>query len=76
MIFTEGGGSLLVRRELFDELMNKEMTRFEFLKFVAVMITSLIGVTNLLELSRPLNNYQSNPTPTPSSGFGSTKFGK
>ena len=69
-------GHATVRGEMFEDLMHKEMTRLEFLKLVALMLTSLIGVTNLLQLSRPLKNYQPVPNSAPSSGFGSTKFGK
>lgn len=65
-----------MRGEMFEDLLHKEVTRLEFLKIVAVMFTSLIGITNLLQLSRPLKDYQSAPAPAPVSGFGSTKFGK
>ena len=69
-------GHCTVKGEMFEDLLQREMTRLEFLKLIALMATSLFGVANLLQLSRPLKNYQPVPAPTPVSSFGSTKFGK
>ena len=53
----------------FKSLLYKPMTRTEFLKYLGVMVLSLIGISHILN-SLNLDNHNS-----VTSGYGSTNYG-
>jgi len=60
-----------------SQLLEKEVTRKEFLQFMATAIVALFGLSNFLNL---LTNLPTSPAPQPPDqtkrhGFGSSRFG-
>ena len=55
--------------EQFRKLLSKPMTRTEFLKYLGVMVLSLIGISHILN-SLNLDKHSSL-----TSGYGSTNYG-
>lgn len=59
-------------QKIIDTVVNKEMTRKEFLATVGVGLVSLTGLSSILKL---LNGGKSMPRHTVSSGYGSSSYG-
>jgi hypothetical protein len=57
-----------------QELLQKELTRKQFLQLLVVMAVSLLGFSNLLNMLSG-NNRPATPDKKSSHGFGSSKFG-
>ncbi|QHN43189.1 hypothetical protein GII36_05055 [Candidatus Mycosynbacter amalyticus] len=65
--------------KVFDELLQREVTRGEFLKMIGIAAVSAFGVTNFIaKLSHTSKVIEqgSQPHRIASHGFGSRKFGE
>ncbi len=64
---------------MFDELLQREVTRGQFLKMIGVAAVSVLGVQNFIAGVNRSANTLSNPRRSQrvaSHGFGSRKFGE
>lgn len=67
-----------MRGDIHKKLLQKEMTRKEFLQFAGGSLFVVLGLTNLGALLHHFTKIADNPrplTPEASHGFGSRKFG-
>lgn len=58
-----------------QELLQKELTRKQFIQVVGVMVVSLLGFNNLINMLTHLNRPADSKQTQARNGFGSNKFG-
>lgn len=66
----------MINRDLRDQLLNKHMTRKQFLQYMAGAVIVALGIKNFLNLFANYNqSILPETTKKPEAGFGSRKFG-
>lgn len=68
------GVRLELKKALQEQLLQKEMSRRQFLQFAGVAVISLFGLSNLLSLLTNLGDAKPKDK-TERHGFGASKFG-
>jgi hypothetical protein len=59
-----------------QDLLNQEVTRKEFLKYVGIAVLCLIGVTNMLQSLNSINSNSSSLSDKASGGYGGSAYGR
>ncbi len=59
-----------------DDLMQKEMSRKDFLRYIGLAFLSLIGVAAILQNLQSSLSGNAHKTPARQSGYGGTAYGR